>query len=318
MLSLSSSSQCLPSKLFFKPCKSFMLNSRPGIVVNCASSDMGSSSSSDYESFRQAHFPSFGLSSNGDARKPSYKWQRVLLKVSGEALAGDNAQNIDPKVTMAIAREVASVTRLGVEVAIVVGGGNIFRGSTWAGCSGLDRSSADYIGMMATVMNAIFLQATMESIGIPTRVQTAFRMSEVAEPYIRRRAIRHLEKGRVVIFAAGTGNPFFTTDTAAALRCAEINAEVVLKATNVNGVYDKDPRQNSDARLLDTLSYQDVITKELSVMDLTAITLCQENNIPVVVFNLNEEGNISRAIQGERVGTIIGGQRRAATAELQQ
>ncbi|GAB2234808.1 hypothetical protein Drorol1_Dr00004074 [Drosera rotundifolia] len=237
---------------------------------------------------------------------PGYKWQRVLLKVSGEALAGDHTQSIDPKVTMSIAREVAAVTRLGVEVAIVVGGGNIFRGASWAGCSGLDRSSADYIGMLATVMNAIFLQATMESIGIPTRVQTAFRMSEVAEPYIKRRAVRHLEKGRVVIFAAGTGNPFFTTDTAAALRCAEINAEVLLKATNVDGVYDDDPRQNQSAHLLDSLSYQDVMSRELSVMDMTAITLCQENNIPVVVFNLAKPGNISRAIKGERVGTIIG------------
>ncbi|KMT18123.1 hypothetical protein BVRB_2g031520 [Beta vulgaris subsp. vulgaris] len=319
MLSLSSPSQCLPSILFFKPWKTSMANSqnsRLKFVVNSASSDVGSSSSSDFTSLRQVHMPTFGLSSNEDAHKPPHKWQRVLLKVSGEALAGDNAQNIDPKVTMSIAREVASVTRLGIEVAIVVGGGNIFRGSTWAGCSGLDRSSADYIGMMATVMNAIFLQATMESIGIPTRVQTAFRMSEVAEPYIRRRAIRHLEKGRVVIFAAGTGNPFFTTDTAAALRCAEINAEVVLKATNVDGVYDKDPRQNLDAQLLDTLSYQDVTSKELSVMDMTAITLCQENNIPVVVFNLNKEGNISKAIQGERVGTIIGGHRNSATAKI--
>ncbi|KDO58364.1 hypothetical protein CISIN_1g019877mg [Citrus sinensis] len=208
---------------------------------------------------------------------------------------------------MAIAREVASVTRLGIEVAIVVGGGNIFRGASAAGNSGLDRSSADYIGMLATVMNAIFLQATMESIGIPTRVQTAFRMSEVAEPYIRRRAVRHLEKGRVVIFAAGTGNPFFTTDTAAALRCAEINAEVVLKATNVDGVYDDNPRRNPNARLLDTLTYQEVTSKDLSVMDMTAITLCQENNIPVVVFNLNQPGNIAKAIQGERVGTLIGG-----------
>ncbi|KAF2284379.1 hypothetical protein GH714_021290 [Hevea brasiliensis] len=221
----------------------------------------------------------FGVNETGSSR-PSYKWQRVLLKVSGEALAGDNMQNIDPKITMAIAREVASVTRLGIEVAIVVGGGNIFRGSSWAGSSGLDRSSADYIGMLATVMNAIFLQATMESIGIPTRVQTAFRMSEVAEPYIRRRAVRHLEKGRVVIFAAGTGNPFFTTDTAAALRCAEINAEVVLKATNVDGVYDDDPRCNPNARLLETLTYHEVTSKDLSVMDMTAITLCQENNIP--------------------------------------
>ncbi|XP_068660080.1 uridylate kinase PUMPKIN, chloroplastic-like [Aristolochia californica] len=249
----------------------------------------------------------FGLTTEEAAiTKPSYKWCRVLLKVSGEALAGDQTQNIDPKITMSIAREVAAVTRLGVEVAIVVGGGNIFRGASWAGCSGLDRSSADHIGMLATVMNAIFLQATMESIGIPTRVQTAFRMSEVAEPYIRRRAIRHLEKGRVVIFAAGTGNPFFTTDTAAALRCAEINAEVMLKATNVDGVYDDDPRCNPSARLLDTVSYHDVTSRDLSVMDMTAITLCQENNIPVVVFNLTKPGNIFKAITGESVGTLIG------------
>ncbi|KAL0676444.1 hypothetical protein Bca4012_004425 [Brassica carinata] len=260
----------------------------------------------------QSSFP--GMPSFDGASNPPLKWRRVLLKVSGEALAGDEQQNIDPKV------------------AIVVGGGNIFRGSTWAGCSGLDRSSADYIGMMATVMNAIFLQATMESIGIPTRVQTAFRMSEVAEPYIRRRAIRHLEKGRVVIFAAGTGNPFFTTDTAAALRCAEsqlkkrdsfcvkvssndfikrffptVNAEVVLKATNVDGVFDDDPKRNPNARLHESLTYQEVTSKDLSVMDMTAITLCQENNIPVVVFNLSEPGNIAKAIRGERVGTLIGG-----------
>ncbi|KAJ7945270.1 putative Uridylate kinase [Quillaja saponaria] len=278
------------------------------LVISCSSSENGSAA--DPMNFsRQPQMSSmspFGLSINESSR-PSYKWQRVLLKVSGEALAGDQMQNIDPKITMAIAREVACVTRLGIEVAIVVGGGNIFRGSSWAGSSGLDRSSADCIGMLATVMNAIFLQATMESIGIPTRVQTAFRMSEVAEPYIRRRAVRHLEKGRVVIFAAGTGNPFFTTDTAAALRCAEINAEVVLKATNVDGVYDEDPRCNPDARLLETLTYHEVTSKDLSVMDMTAITLCQENNIPLVVFNLNKPGNISRAIKGERVGTLIGG-----------
>ncbi|KAL9462350.1 hypothetical protein AB3S75_000370 [Citrus x aurantiifolia] len=280
------------------------------LVVNCcSSSDMGSAQNPT--NGRQPQMSSMSpfrvtLNDNGMS-KPSYKWQRVLLKVSGEALAGDHTQNIDPKITMAIAREVASVTRLGIEVAIVVGGGNIFRGASAAGNSGLDRSSADYIGMLATVMNAIFLQATMESIGIPTRVQTAFRMSEVAEPYIRRRAVRHLEKGRVVIFAAGTGNPFFTTDTAAALRCAEINAEVVLKATNVDGVYDDNPRRNPNARLLDTLTYQEVTSKDLSVMDMTAITLCQENNIPVVVFNLNQPGNIAKAIQGERVGTLIGG-----------
>ncbi|KAM6563534.1 hypothetical protein CsatB_023532 [Cannabis sativa] len=286
------------------------------LVVCCSTSDMGSAP--DSMSLRHPQMSSmspFGVTMNeGGVSRSSHKWQRVLLKVSGEALAGDQAQNIDPKITMSIAREVAAVTRLGIEVAIVVGGGNIFRGSSWAGCSGLDRSSADYIGMLATVMNAIFLQATMESIGIPTRVQTAFRMSEVAEPYIRRRAVRHLEKGRVVIFAAGTGNPFFTTDTAAALRCAEINAEVVLKATNVDGVYEEDPRCNSNARLLENLTYQEVISKELSVMDLTAITLCQENNIPVVVFNLNKPGNISKAIKGEKVGTLIGGRKNSEMA----
>ncbi|CAM8985799.1 unnamed protein product [Rhodiola kirilowii] len=295
-----------------KPYSNFQnSNLKPkGLGINCSTSDNGFTS--DDIHFRKPQFSSsntFGMtmdeSSNG--RSSSYKWRRVLLKVSGEALAGDHQQNIDPKVTMAIAREVAAVARHGVEVAIVVGGGNIFRGASWTGSSGLDRSSADYIGMLATVMNAIFLQATMESIGIPTRVQTAFRMSEVAEPYIRRRAIRHLEKGRVVIFAAGTGNPFFTTDTAAALRCAEINAEVVLKATNVDGVFDADPRRNPNARLLDTITYQEVTSKYLSVMDMTAITVCQENSIPVVVFNLNKPGNIAKAILGERVGTIIGG-----------
>ncbi|KAF9609130.1 hypothetical protein IFM89_013384 [Coptis chinensis] len=282
------------------------------LVLKCSSSENGSMPADPINlrhPYISGNLTPFNFTTDEAANsKQSYKWRRVLLKVSGEALAGDQAQNIDPKViTMSIAREVASVTRLGVEVAIVVGGGNIFRGASWAGCSGLDRSSADYIGMLATVMNAIFLQATMESIGIPTRVQTAFRMSEVAEPYIRRRAVRHLEKGRVVIFAAGTGNPFFTTDTAAALRCAEINAEVVLKATNVDGVFDDDPKRNPNACLLDTLNYSDVTSRDLSVMDMTAITLCQENNIPVVVFNLNKPGNISKAIKGERVGTLIGG-----------
>eukprot|EP00850_Spirogloea_muscicola_P009067 SM000050S16992 [mRNA] locus=s50:306492:308415:+ [translate_table: standard] len=233
------------------------------------------------------------------------KWRRVLLKVSGEALRGDGASNIDPKVTAAIADEVAAITRLGVEVAIVVGGGNFFRGASWVGAAGLDRASADQIGMMATVMNAIFLQASLESIGIPTRVQTAFRMSEVAEPYIRRRAIRHLEKGRVVIFGAGTGNPFFTTDTAASLRAAEINAEVILKATNVEGVYDSDPKKNPGAKLHKHLLYRDVIMQGLAVMDITAVTLCIENKIPVVVFNLHEKGNIRKALSGEPIGTLI-------------
>ncbi|WJX47731.1 UMP kinase [Trifolium repens] len=304
-LSSSSSSSLYPSKLH-SPFRTSNSTPHFNLAIRSSYSGNGSSSSPDAFNYRKPEIPSlspFAISMN-ESSKP--KWRRVLLKVSGEALAGDQTQNIDPKITMAIAREVAAVTRLGIEVALVVGGGNIFRGASWAGSSGLERSSADYIGMLATVMNAIFLQATMESIGIPTRVQTAFRMSEVAEPYIRRRAIRHLEKGRVVIFAAGTGNPFFTTDTAAALRCAEINAEVVLKATNVDGVFDDDPKRNPQARLLDTLTYQDVITKDLSVMDLTAITLCQENNIPVVVFNINKPGNIEKAIKGESVGTLIG------------
>ncbi|KAM7523537.1 hypothetical protein LguiA_013439 [Lonicera macranthoides] len=441
------SSQSQSSRSFFKthnhnlPTKGSHYSSYAPLVVNCSSSEMGPSSS-DHLNFRHPQYSSmtpFGVTMNEDGMsKPSFKWRRVLLKVSGEALAGDQAQNIDPKVLMAIAKEVATVARLGIEVAIVVGGGNIFRGSTWAGSSGLDRSSADYIGeellqqenpnqvvenvnaigngdgtftsnvellnaeikemitldvlganggptervrMLATVMNAIFLQATMESMGIPTRVQTAFRMSEVAEPYIRRRAIRHLEKGRVVIFAAGTGNPFFTTDTAAALRWGRKDGgsdevgrwgvlgygcfsgqchkngessylsgslgmkflaktlggvfsnensllkvrfaygqsvpdpgHVVLKATNVDGVFDDNPRHNPNARLLDNLTYHEVISRELSVMDLTAITLCQENNIPVVVFNLGKTGNISKAIRGDRVGTLIGGTRDSAAA----
>ncbi|XP_022978977.1 uncharacterized protein LOC111478766 [Cucurbita maxima] len=312
--SYSSSSFPLQSRNPFKPHRHGLKTDNPtsngSLVVSCSGRELGSNSDPLNGSMKHqisSMAPSGMTLNEASMSMPSYKWRRVLLKVSGEALAGDRLQNIDPKVTMAIAREVAAVTRLGIEVAIVVGGGNIFRGSSWAGCSGLDRSSADYIGMLATVMNAIFLQATMESIGIPTRVQTAFRMSEVAEPYIRRRAVRHLEKGRVVIFAAGIGNPFFTTDTAAALRCAEINAEVLLKATNVDGVYDDDPKQNTNARLLENLSYQEVTSKDLSVMDMTAITLCQENNIPVVVFNLTKPDNISKAIKGERVGTLIGG-----------
>ncbi|KAK7858436.1 uridylate kinase [Quercus suber] len=254
----------------------------------------------------------FGVTMNeGVMSKSSYKWRRVLLKVSGEALAGDHLQNIDPKVTMSIAREVAAVTRLGIEVAIVVGGGNIFRGSSWAGCSGLDRSSADYIGMLATVMNAIFLQATMESIGIPTRVQTAFRMSEVAEPYIRRRAVRHLEKGRVVIFAAGTGNPFFTTDTAAALRCAETTMESIGIPTRVQTAF----RMSEVAepyirrRAVRHLEKGRVVIfaagtgNPFFTTDTAAALRCAE----IVVFNLGEPGNISKAIKGERVGTLIGG-----------
>lgn len=238
------------------------------------------------------------------ADRANQKWQRVMLKVSGEALAGEGGFGIDHEVVHKIAREVAEAALAGVQVAVVVGGGNFFRGASHEG-KGLDRASADYMGMLATVMNAISMQAAVESHGVPTRVMTAFSMPEVAEPYVRRRAIRHLEKGRVVIFGAGTGNPFFTTDTGAALRAAEINAQCVLKATMVDGVYDADPRRDANATLYESLTYETVQRLGLGVMDLTAITLCQENDIPVVVFNLNKEGNIVSALRGNKVGTCV-------------
>lgn len=234
------------------------------------------------------------------------RYQRILLKLSGEALMGRLSYGIDPEMVQGIAREIADVVASGVQTAIVVGGGNIFRGVKGA-AAGMDRATADYIGMLATVMNAMTLQDALEQIGVPTRVQTAISMQEVAEPYIRRRAIRHLEKGRVVIFAAGSGNPFFTTDTTAALRAAEIDAEVVFKATKVDGVYDADPKVNPHARRFESLSYSHVLSHGLQVMDGTAITLCQENNIPIVVFDLSVVGNIRRAVQGEPIGTIVGG-----------
>lgn len=233
-------------------------------------------------------------------------YQRVLLKLSGEALMGNLGYGIDPKVVADIAQDIAQVVQEKVEVAIVVGGGNIFRGVK-ASAAGMDRATADYVGMIATVMNAMTLQDALERINIPTRVQTAIAMQEVAEPYIRRRAIRHLELGRVVIFGAGSGNPFFTTDTTAALRAAEIDAQVIFKATKVDGVYDSDPVRNPNARLYKSLNYNHVLTEDLRVMDGTAIALCKENNIPIVVFNLAERGNIIRAIKGESIGTIIGG-----------
>lgn len=233
-------------------------------------------------------------------------YQRVLLKLSGEALMGDLGYGIDPKVVADIAQEISEVVKQGVEIAIVVGGGNIFRGVK-ASAAGMDRATADYVGMIATVMNAMTLQDALEQIEIPTRVQTAIAMQEVAEPYIRRRAIRHLELGRVVIFGAGSGNPFFTTDTTAALRAAEIDAEVIFKATKVDGVYDCDPMINENAHRYDSLTYQEVLTKDLRVMDGTAIALCKENNIPIRVFNLSVRGNIVRAVKGEKVGTIVGG-----------
>lgn len=233
-------------------------------------------------------------------------YRRVLLKLSGEALMGDLGYGIDPKVVADIAQEISEVVKSGIQIVIVVGGGNIFRGVK-AASAGMDRATADYIGMIATVMNAMTLQDALEQINIPTRVQSAIAMQEVAEPYIRRRAIRHLEKGRVVIFGAGSGNPFFTTDTTAALRAAEIDAEVIFKATKVDGIYDSDPVLNPNARRYDQLSYNQVLTDDLRVMDGTAIALCKENNIPIVVFDLSVRGNIVKAAQGESVGTIVGG-----------
>ncbi|MEG4322021.1 UMP kinase [Microcoleus sp. F10-C6] len=233
-------------------------------------------------------------------------YQRVLLKLSGEALMGSLGYGIDPVVVGSIAQEVAKVVSEGIQIAIVVGGGNIFRGVK-AASAGMDRATADYVGMIATVMNAITLQDALEQAGVPTRVQSAIAMQEVAEPYIRRRAIRHLEKKRVVIFGAGSGNPFFTTDTTAALRAAEIDAEVIFKATKVDGVYDSDPHLNPNARRYQTLTYAHVLNQDLRVMDSTAIALCKENNIPIMVFDLSVSGNIYRAVMGESIGTLVGG-----------
>jgi uridylate kinase len=233
-------------------------------------------------------------------------YQRVLLKLSGEALMGNLPYGIDPAIVQSIAEEIAETAKSGVQIAIVVGGGNIFRGVKGA-AGGMDRSTADYIGMLATVMNAMTLQDSLERIGLPTRVQSAIPMQQLAEPYIRRRAMRHLEKGRAVIFAAGSGNPFFTTDTTAALRAAEIDADVIMKATKVDGVYDSDPKLNPEAKRFRSLTYSYVLTHDLGVMDSTAIALCKDNNIPILVFNLFESGNIRRAINGEPIGTIVGG-----------
>lgn len=235
--------------------------------------------------------------------KPFFR--RVLLKLSGEALQGDKGYGIDPDILTAIAEEVKQIYDLGVEAAIVIGGGNIFRGVA-ASAHGMDRSSADYMGMLATVINALALQDALETHGMPTRVQTAITMSEVAEPYIRRKAVRHLEKGRVVIFAAGTGNPYFTTDTAASLRAMEIHADVILKATKVDGIYDRDPVKHKDAVKFERVSYLEVLQRDLKVMDSTAISLCRDNNLPIMVFSLNEKGNICRAVMGESIGTLVG------------
>ncbi len=237
---------------------------------------------------------------------PAAKYRRALLKLSGEALMGQGSYGIDQAVVERIATEVVEVRALGTDVALVVGGGNIFRGLAGA-TRGMDRATADYMGMIATVMNSLALQDAIERQGQPTRVMSAIRMAEVAEPYIRRRAIRHLEKGRVVIFAAGTGNPYFSTDTAASLRAMEIGAEAIMKGTKVDGVYDKDPKIHPDAIRFSRLSYLEVLQRDLKVMDSTAISLCRDNGLPIIVFDFTVPGNIGRVIRGEEIGTTVGG-----------
>ena len=234
------------------------------------------------------------------------KYKRVILKISGEALAGDLGYGIDPQILLSIAQQLREVSAMGVQIAMVVGGGNIWRGLSGSD-KGIERATADYMGMLATVINSLALQAVMEQNDVQTRVQTAIEMREVAEPYIRRRAIRHLEKGRVVIFAAGTGNPYFSTDTTAALRAAEMEADVILMAKKVDGVYDCDPKYNDGAKRYSSLTYLEVLNKNLGVMDSTAVSLCRDNNIPLVVFDLTKPGNIYRAVMGEDIGTILGG-----------
>jgi len=236
--------------------------------------------------------------------RPAYN--RVLLKLSGESLVGGVGSGIDPEIVDAIALEIRDVAALGVKLGVVVGGGNIFRGLA-ASAKGMDRTTADYMGMLATVINSLALQSALEHLGVSTRVQTAIEMRQIAEPFIQRRAVRHLEKGRVVIFGAGTGNPYFTTDTAATLRAVEIKADIILKATKVDGVYDKDPVQCPDAIMYRKISFTDVLTKNLKVMDATAISLCRDNSLPLIVFNLQKAGNIKRVICGEAVGTLVGG-----------
>ncbi len=242
------------------------------------------------------------MTAGKDVASPRYA--RILLKLSGEALLGDRSYGVDPAVCAFIARQIATVHATGVQVGIVVGGGNIFRGLA-ASAAGMDRATGDYIGMLATVMNGLALQDAVERAGIPVRVMSAIAMNEIAEPYIRRRAVRHLEKGRVAIFVAGTGNPYFTTDTAAALRAVEIGAEVLLKATRVDGVYDADPLKNPAARRYDRLVYADLLRDQLKVMDAAAVSLCMENDLPIVVFDLNRPDNIARVALGESVGTLI-------------
>ncbi len=238
------------------------------------------------------------------AAQDGLRYRRILLKLSGEALLGERQYGVDPRFCAFVAQQVATVTAMGVEVGIVVGGGNIFRGLA-ASARGMDRATGDYIGMLATVMNGLALQDAIEQAGVPVRVMSAIAMNEVAEPYIRRRAVRHLEKGRVTIFVAGTGNPYFTTDTAAALRAVEIDAQVLLKATKVDGVYDADPMTDPTANRFERLTYQDVLRDQLKVLDAAAVSLCMENDLPIVVFDLNAPDNITKVARGDRVGTLI-------------
>ncbi len=239
-----------------------------------------------------------------DPSAPNPHYKRILLKLSGEALMGDSSYGIDPAVATRIAQDIAEIQSLGVQTAIVIGGGNIFRGLA-ASARGMDRSTGDYMGMLATVINALALQDALEKNGVPTRVLTAIEMRAVAEPFIRRRAVRHLEKGRVVVFAAGTGNPYFTTDTAAALRAMEMKAEVILKATKVDGIYNADPVKHPDAIRYESISYLQVLQERLQVMDATAISLCMDNKLPILVFNLKTPGNIRRVVMGEAIGTRV-------------
>ena len=233
------------------------------------------------------------------------KYKRIVLKISGEAMQGTLGHGVDPQVAASIAEQIKDVHGLGIDIACVIGGGNIFRGIQ-ASQAGMDRATADYIGMLATLMNAMVLQESLERIGVHTRVLSAIEVKELAEPYIRRRAMRHLEKKRVVIFAAGTGNPYFTTDTAAVLRAVEIGADVILKATKVEGVYDSDPEKNKNAKKFSRLKYIEVLNRQLKVMDSTAISLCMDNELPIVVFNLMKDGNIRRVVMGEKIGTVVG------------
>lgn len=232
------------------------------------------------------------------------KFKRVLVKLSGESLMGDKNYGLDSKMLGAYAQDIKDVVELGVEVAVVIGGGNIYRGMNESE-TGIERAHGDYMGMLATVINGMALQASLEKIGVKTRLQSALVMDQVAEPYIRRRAIRHLEKGRVVIFGAGTGNPYFTTDTAGSLRAIEINADVILKGTRVDGIYTEDPEKNPDAIRYEKITFDEVITKGLAVMDLTAFTLCKENDLPIIVFDMNKKGNLSEVVSGKNVGTIV-------------